>query len=732
MATTLLITDATGKPRKIDIAKGQTTRIPAEKQMRIEVVDESLQTPPKQLKGRRVGDDLELLTDDTPVTASQPVANVVVIENFYATDATSLYAGAGEQAVAYPGVQNIASGADFTSLSPDGSAAALLPAPLLSPMTAAVVGGLGLAAAAASGGGSNSTPNKVPVATFKTAQVATEDGPKVTGQLTATDGDAGAQLTYAQAGTPVAGLTINADGAWTFDPSNTAYQSLAAGEKKSITVTYKVTDDRGDSATESFVITVTGVNDAPVATASTVSVLEGKTVSGNVQATDADAGTKLTYALLQPAPVGLTFKADGSYTFDASNTAYDSMAAGEKKVLTVQFKANDGTVDSAPQTLGITVIGANDVALITGTTTGSVTEDALTLSAAGTLTVTDVDTGEAIFKAPAASALQGQYGAFTFDNSTGQWGYEADNAHLQPLAAGATAQDVLTVTTADGTTQKIVVSLHGMNDAPVFQVANDDVAAVQLTEDPSNAVTASGTLSVSDVDTPSGTYTISKVGVAVDSQYKLLTGVQSDDDSTLAKFLAMMTLTSTPNQGTGKLVWSFDSTLASALDAIPQDEVLKLEYEITANDGQGGQTTQLVVVAITGTNDAPKVQIRAGDSYAGTVTDAQTNVTGSLTIIDEDAVAAYYAGVSFDGVAITDATLLATLNGFFGYDSTTSTFQSKNENNNFDWIFLTADAMSAGLTTGLSAGTHVLTYHMAFEDAYQVRTSQDINISFQV
>ena len=154
-----------------------------------------------------------------------------------------------------------------------------------------------------------------------------------------------------------------------------------------------------------------------------------------------------------------------------------------------------------------------------------------------------------------------------------------------------------------------------MTKPPAHPDGRDDVAAVQLIEDPSNAVTASGTLSVSDVDTPSGTYTISKVGIAADSQYKLLTGVQSEDDSTLAKLLTMMKLTSTPNQGTGKLVWSFDSGLATALDAIPQDDVLKLEYEITANDGQGGQTTQLVVVAITGTNDAPTVAATQPEAF---------------------------------------------------------------------------------------------------------------------
>lgn len=729
MATTIFVTGTAGKPRKIELAKGQTTRIAAEKQMRYEVVEEAAQNTSRPVKARRVGDDLELLTDDARVADGQPVADVV-IEKFYATDATSLYAGTGEQAVPYAGVQSVAAGAEFTPLGLESTAGALLPAPLLSPMTAALVGGLGLAAAAGGGGG-NSTPNKVPVATFKTAQTATEDGAKLTGQLTATDGDAGATLTYAQAGTPVAGLKINADGSWTFDPSNADYQSLAAGEKKSITATYKVTDDRGDSATESFVITVTGINDAPVATAAKMNVLEGKTVSGNVLATDADAGAKLSYALLTSAatavPAGLTFNKDGSYTFDASNSAYDSLAVGQTQDLTVQFKANDGTVDSPPQTLTITVTGVNDVAKITGAATGSITEDAATLNATGTLSVSDADKGEAVFKAPAASALLGKYGSFTFDNGTGQWTYAADNAKLQALEAGATAQDVLTVATADGTTQNIVVTLSGINDAPVFQIANGDTAAVQLMEDPDKAVTASGTLSVSDVDTPSGTYTVSKVSVAADSPYKLLTGVQSEDNANIAKLLGMMTLTA-PEQVTGKLGWSFNSSTTSALDVIPQDDVLKLEYEITANDGQGGQTTQIVVVEITGTNDAPKVQIRDGDSSSGGATDAQIDVTGSLTIIDEDAVNAYYSGVSVNGNKVTDAQKLTQMEGFLVYNSTTSTFQTTNESNNYDWIFTTMEAAASGL---FSTGD-LITYHMSFKDNHLVATQQDINILFQV
>ena len=65
----------------------------------------------------------------------------------------------------------------------------------------------------------------------------------LTGQLTATDVDAGDTLSYATT-EPIDGLTIDEQtGAWSFDPSVEAYNDLAkAGATRAITVDYTVTD----------------------------------------------------------------------------------------------------------------------------------------------------------------------------------------------------------------------------------------------------------------------------------------------------------------------------------------------------------------------------------------------------------------------------------------------------------------------------------------------------------
>ena len=61
-------------------------------------------------------------------------------------------------------------------------------------------------------------------------------------------------------------ITINDNGSWSFDPDHAAYDSLADGDVQKINVTYQVADADGLTDEESFVITLTGTNDAPVAT----------------------------------------------------------------------------------------------------------------------------------------------------------------------------------------------------------------------------------------------------------------------------------------------------------------------------------------------------------------------------------------------------------------------------------------------------------------------------------
>jgi VCBS repeat-containing protein len=145
----------------------------------------------------------------------------------------------------------------------------------------------------------------------------------------------------------------------------------------------------------------------------------------------------------------------------------DSLTLSGVSLLTL----NDGDFIFAP----------NHAASITGDATGELIEDATYTvpsgstvyldTDSGTLTVHDIDSGEDHFRPVDSEHLDGHYGQFTFDSSSGHWTYHVDSAcpAVQRLSGGATVTDTLTVTSADGTASRdIVVTITGTNDAPVF------------------------------------------------------------------------------------------------------------------------------------------------------------------------------------------------------------------------------------------------------------------------
>src|SRR6185437_11174051 len=150
-----------------------------------------------------------------------------------------------------------------------------------------------------------------------------------------------------------------------------------------------------------------------------------------------------------------------------------------------------------------TIHGTNDVPVIGGVSSGSVTEDvgvvAGNLVTGGALTIADVDQGQSSF-VPQASAA-GTYGSFTLDVA-GNWSYTASDgqAAIQQLGAGDSLTDSFTAVSLDGTASQLVsVTIHGTNDVPVI----GGVSSGSVTEDvgvvAGNLVTG-GALTIADVD----------------------------------------------------------------------------------------------------------------------------------------------------------------------------------------------------------------------------------------
>lgn len=240
--------------------------------------------------------------------------------------------------------------------------------------------------------------NDAPVAVADVA-AATEGAAAVSGSVATNDSDVDATDVLAYAlDAPVAGLTLNADGSYSFDPANAAYNGLAQGQTQVVTANYTVSDGKGGTAASTLTITVTGTNDAPVAVADVAAATEGAApVTGSVATNDSDAdtGAVLTYALNAPV-AGLTLNADGSYSFDASNAAYQSLAAGETTEVVANYTVTDEIGANSTSTLTITVTGVNAAPVITSGEAFSVDEDAVVGSVVFTAEATDADAGDVV------------------------------------------------------------------------------------------------------------------------------------------------------------------------------------------------------------------------------------------------------------------------------------------------------------------------------------------------
>src|SRR5204862_156049 len=152
--------------------------------------------------------------------------------------------------------------------------------------------------------------------------------------------------------------------------------------------------------------------------------------------------------------------ADGHWSYALNNAAVQHLGAGATATDSFIVTSQDG---SAAQTVTITIQGANDAAAISGSSSASLGEDAAA-PATGTLTVSDVDDGEAHTQLASGSGAS-NLGTYSVD-ADGHWSYALNNAAVQHLGAGATATDSFIVTSQDGSAaQTVTITIQGANDA---------------------------------------------------------------------------------------------------------------------------------------------------------------------------------------------------------------------------------------------------------------------------
>ncbi|TWD36134.1 VCBS repeat-containing protein [Vibrio crassostreae] len=412
-------------------------------------------------------------------------------------------------------------------------------------------------------------------------------------------------------------LTITDDGEWTYVVNNDDVQYL--DDDEFVTEVYTVTAI--DGTTSEVTITINGADDP-----SEITVGEGDSdlgevtedvdvdpesndlmATGTLTITDVDAndvaafeptGTFNPEGSTNDTALGmLTITDDGAWTYVVDNDDVQYLDDDEFVTEVYTVTAIDGTTSEVT----ITINGADDPSEITvgegDSDMGEVTEDvdvdpeSNDLMATGTLTITDVDANDV-----AAFELNGTFNPEGSTNDTalgmltitddGEWTYVVNNDDVQYLDDDEFVTEVYTVTAIDGTTSEVTITINGADDPSEITVGEGDSDMGEVTEDvdvnpATNELSASGTLTITDVDTS-------------DMPAFKPNGVFTPIGSTYALALGMLTITP---EG----AWSYvvDNDAVQYLN--DDDEVIE-RYVVTAIDG----VEHVIEITINGVNDAPE------------------------------------------------------------------------------------------------------------------------------
>ncbi|NDJ13267.1 MAG: hypothetical protein EBY17_19065 [Acidobacteriia bacterium] len=289
---------------------------------------------------------------------------------------------------------------------------------------------------------------------------------------------------------------------------------------------------------------------------------------------------------------------DGAYTYTVANSATQSLGASNSKVDTFTITSADGT----QKDVSFTIHGTNDEAVIGAPTVSSVTEDADVdasgnLTATGTISISDTDAGQ---NTVSSTAADGNLGTLAL-SSDGGYTYTVANSATQSLGASDTQVDTFTITSADGTEKVVSFTIQGTNDAAVIGAPS----VAEVTQDNTvETLTATGSISIDDIDQGQGTFNVSVV--------------PADD-----------TLGSLALSSNGSYTYTVSNADTQYLGA---GETKVETFTVTSADG----TEQQVSFTINGTNDAPVISVSPLSSLVQQGQDSVELFTASST--DADAV----------------------------------------------------------------------------------------------
>ena len=332
-----------------------------------------------------------------------------------------------------------------------------------------------------------------------------------------------------------------------FSAVSTAFDYLAKGEVLTLTYTVSIDDGDGGVTPKTFVVTVTGTDDAPVIANISQKNLAEQTDTApltatipvtftdvdltdvghsaditGVVATGATTGLALDQAALMALVTpGVATKNSGSssgsvgLSFSAASTAFDYLAKGEVLTLTYTVSIDDGDGGATPKTFVVTVTGTDDAPVIADIAQKNLTErtDSSALTATIPVTFTDVDLTDIGHSADitgvvASGAITGLAldqtalmalvtpGAVTKNSGSSSGSvdlsFSAASTAFDYLATGKVLTLTYTVAIDDGdggvTPKTFVVTVTGTNDAPSIVGEVDPAAQTVIVAAPTATI----------------------------------------------------------------------------------------------------------------------------------------------------------------------------------------------------------------------------------------------------
>ncbi|MEZ5276882.1 MAG: Ig-like domain-containing protein [Opitutaceae bacterium] len=423
----------------------------------------------------------------------------------------------------------------------------------------------------------------------------------------------------------------------------------AAGQSGTATITVTVSDGNL-SASDSFVLTVTGVNDAPTISNITNKTVNEDTATAAIGFTISDAETAAGSLTVSGSSSNTTLVPNEAIVFGGSNgnrTVTVSPAANQSGTANITVTVNDGSL-SASDTFTLTVTAVNDVPTISNITNRTIGEGATTGAIAFTVSDIETSNGSLTLSADSSNTTLVPVSGIVFGGSGGN-----RTVTVTPVA-GQNGSATITVTVNDGSSSAsdafvltvtaspdpVTVSVISPVEGATFTVG-DTIAGEALTSDIARTATVEFFHDSTQINTErqspynfswtpdtAGTYAIKAIvtdtdGAKTESAPISITIADPTPDP------LTVSLTS-PADGTDFAYGSTINVSATVSDTARTNRVeLLIDGSVIGQD----TTSPYVLLWSGGTSGDHTIQVRAVDNDGGSVLSEVVNVTVGSSVL---------------------------------------------------------------------------------------------------